>query len=212
MKDSKSTPLVSAFTEQQVERLTGISQHRLRYWDRTDFFSPSYAAPDRRAAYSRVYSFRDVAALRVLSVLIHQHNVPLQHLRQVSTELGAMNNSAWARTTLYVFGKKVVFEENDLRREAGTGQYVIGIPLEKVVSDTKRDIRALSERLPDQIGSISKNKRISHNVPVVAGTRIPVRNIREFADAGYSVEQILKEYPTITAADVHAAIEHHRAA
>ena len=41
---------------------------------------------------------------------------------------------------------------------------------------------------------------------LIPGTRIPARAIKRFAKAGYSVAQILKEYPDITAADVEAAI------
>jgi uncharacterized protein (DUF433 family) len=156
----------------------------------------------------------DVAALRVLAVLIHQHNVPLQHLRQVPARLGAMDNSAWARTTLYVFNRKVIFDDPDegRQREVVSGQYMIGIPLETVVSDTRRDVQALSERSDDQVGKIEKHRRVSHNAAVVAGTRIPVRSIQAFADAGYSIAQIIEEYPTLTEADVRAALEFDRAA
>lgn len=208
METAESNRVVSAFTEEQVERLTGITVHRLRYWDRTDFFRPSYGAENRRIPYSRIYSFKDIAALRVLSVLIHQHNVPLQHLRKVAGDLGAMDNSTWSRTTLYVFGRKVIFEDNDKKVEAGSGQYMIGIPLEKVVSDTRRDIKALSQREDQQIGQIDRNRFIAHNSVVVAGTRIPVKSIQHFAEDGFSVEQIMAEYPTLTEADIKAALAH----
>ena len=76
--------LIRAFSEDHVERLTGISKGQLRYWDRTGFFVPAFAHGNRRAAFSRVYSFKDVAALRVLNVLRNQYAVPLQHLRKVA--------------------------------------------------------------------------------------------------------------------------------
>lgn len=43
---------------------------------------------------------------------------------------------------------------------------------------------------------------------VIAGTRIPVDAIKEFADAGYTVPQIMKEYPTLDRRDVEAAISY----
>ncbi|MCB1480295.1 MAG: DUF433 domain-containing protein [Rhodobiaceae bacterium] len=206
--------VISAFTEEQVSRLTGISVHRLRYWDRTSFFSPSFAAENRRVAYSRVYSFIDVTSLRVLSVLISQHNVPVQHLRKVSKKLGEMDNSAWARTTLYVMNKKVIFDDpqDGRQREVVSGQYMIGIPLEQVVSDTRRDVNKLSDRSAEQIGQITQNRRISHNAEVVAGTRVQVKSILEFAEAGFTPEQIVKEYPTLTVDDVKSVVERDRAA
>ncbi len=214
MIDAPRTAVISAFTEDQVARLTGITVHRLRYWDQTAFFSPSFAAENRRVAFSRVYSFMDVAALRVLSVLISQHNVPVQHLRQVSARLGSMDNNAWTRTTLYVMNRKVIFDDpqDGRQREIVSGQYMIGIPLERVVSDTRRDVRALSLRSEDQIGKVSRNRRISHNSPVVSGTRITVKSIKDFAEAGFSPEQIVREYPTLTVDDVRAILGNDRAA
>lgn len=214
MAKNSSNAIISAFTEEQVERLTGLTVHRLRYWDRTEFFCPEFGAENRRVAYSRVYSFMDIAALRVLAVLIHQHNVPVQHLRQVSARLGAMDNGAWARTTLYVFNRRVIFDdpEDGRQREVVSGQYMIGIPLDTVVSDTRRDVRTLSVRSDYQLGKIEKHRRVSHNAAVVAGTRIPVHSIKAFADAGYSVDQIIKEYPSLTDADVRAALKYDRAA
>ncbi|WP_064686579.1 DUF433 domain-containing protein [Rhizobium bangladeshense] len=211
--DSKAT-VISAFSEEQVSRLTGLSVDRLRYWDRTAFFSPSFAADNRRIAFSRVYSFTDIAALRVLSVLINQHNVPVSHLRKASGKLGSMDNGAWHRTTLYVMNRKVIFDdpEGGHQREVVSGQYMIGIPLERVISDTKKDVRALSARSETQIGRVSKNRLVSHNAAVVAGTRVPIRSIREFGEAGYSPEQIVKEYPTLTVEDVKAVLGNNRAA
>ncbi|MBC01602.1 MAG: hypothetical protein CML67_18900 [Rhodobacteraceae bacterium] len=214
MGNNNDRKIISAFTEEQVTRLTGISSHRLRYWDRTGFFHPAFAAENRRAAYSRVYSFMDVTALRVISVLINQHSIPLQHLRKVIFELGTMDNSAWARTTLYVLNRKVIFHdpEDGRQREVVSGQYMIGIPLKTIVSDTRRDVKALSIRSDADLGKIEKHRRISHNSAVIAGTRIPVRSIQQFSEAGYSVEQILQEYPTLTKKDIMAAIEFNRAA
>ncbi|MBB4065749.1 DUF433 domain-containing protein [Gellertiella hungarica] len=78
--------------------------------------------------------------------------------------------------------------------------------------DTKKDVRTLSARAPSQIGKVSRNRRIAHNMSVVAGTRVPVRSIREFAEAGYSAEKIAKEYPTLTIEDIKAVLENDRAA
>lgn len=41
--DEETDVVVSAFTEEQVSRLTGISHRQLRYWDSTKFFVPSLA-------------------------------------------------------------------------------------------------------------------------------------------------------------------------
>ena len=61
---------------------------------------------------------------------------------------------------------------------------------------------------PIRLVKVSKSRNVNHNVPVLAGTRIPVRAIQRFAEDGYTVEQILVEYPSLTAKDVKAAIAH----
>ncbi|HEY3910875.1 MAG TPA: DUF433 domain-containing protein [Stellaceae bacterium] len=202
--------LVSAFTEEQVARLTGLTAAQLRYWDQTKFFVPSYADENRRVPYSRIYSFKDIAALRVIGVLRNQHNVSLQHLRDVSRELQHLSDHGWTKTTLYVLQKKIVFEEPDtgrLREIVGT-QYVLpSVALGIVFADTERDVAALIRRPEDKVGQISRDRFISHNAPVVAGTRIPTAAIRRFREAGYSTDQIISEYPDLTPTDVEAALE-----
>lgn len=56
---------VAAFGEEHASKLTGISMSQLRYWDRTDFYSPSYAEANRRLPFSRVYSFKDIHRLQL---------------------------------------------------------------------------------------------------------------------------------------------------
>ncbi|NOZ88409.1 MAG: DUF433 domain-containing protein [Crenarchaeota archaeon] len=43
--------------------------------------------------------------------------------------------------------------------------------------------------------------------PVVRGTRIPVELLAELVEAGWTVEQILREYPTLTREDIEEALE-----
>jgi uncharacterized protein (DUF433 family) len=209
MSIESANQVVSAFTEDQASRLTGVSVNQLRYWDQTGLFSPQFADENRKAAFSRVYSFLDITALRVLNVLTKEYSVSVQHLREVAKKLCALDNGAWSRVTLYVLKRRVNFDdpEDGRQREIVSGQYSIGIPLEKVVSDTRRDIKALSERGIDQIGKIQRNRNVSHNAAVISGTRIPVRAIKNFHEDGYTIEQIISEYPSLSEADVKAAIE-----
>lgn len=202
--------IVSAFSEDQVRRLTGISKRQLRYWDRTDFFTPSLAEENRRIAFSRIYSFADVVSLRVLNVLRNQYGVSLQHLRKAAKELPQMSEEKWGSTELFVLNRRVVFVEPETTqyREIVSKQYVIGIPLRLIVSETKRDIEALRERGKDAAGTIVRSRNVCHNAWVMAGTRIRVDSIKEFSKEGYTVQQIQEEYPTLTEADIEAALRH----
>ncbi len=210
MKSNPPTVVVSAFTEEQVQRLTGISGKQLRYWDRTGFYAPAFAYDDRGEAYSRLYSFKDLVSLRVLNALRNEANVSLPHLREVKEKLAHLGDDLWSSTTLYVLKKKVIFDnpETRAREEIVSGQGILGIPLSVVTDDMHKAVDRLHQRRDDQLGQVTAHRNIVNNQPVVAGTRIPVRSIKAFADAGYTVERILDEYPTLTADDVRAALEH----
>src|SRR6516162_5901861 len=119
MVASTARRIIAAFSEDQVERLSGLTKAQLRYWDRTGFFQLKYADENRQFAYSRLYSFKDLVGLRVLGILRNRYRVPLQHLRKVAEKLSHLADDRWTHTTLYVLKKKVVFHEprTELPRE-----------------------------------------------------------------------------------------------
>lgn len=202
--------VVTAFSEMHVERLTGLTAAQLRYWDTTGFFAPAYADENRRTPYSRIYSFKDVVGLRTLGLLRRQHNVSLQHLRQVADRLSHLRDDLWSGTTLYVLNRRVIIQEPGTERpvDALSGQYVIPILLRRIVNDTKRDAERLLRRPARKVGKVEQSRRIMRNVPVIAGTRIPTGAIKRFREDGYTVQQILAEYPDLTADDVEAALKY----
>ncbi|MCB4920041.1 DUF433 domain-containing protein [Ochrobactrum sp. MH181795] len=212
---STETNIVMAFTEEQAEKLTGVSASQLRSWDRTGFFVPALANKNRSLPLSRLYSFRDLVCLKVLNALRNEANVSLQHLRSVKDRLSHLGEDMWAKTTLYVLNKKVVFEnpETQNKEEVVTGQGVLQIPLMIVTGDMRRAVDEMKKRDVSSLsGKIERIKGIAGNRPVIAGTRIPVSTIKAFADEGFSAEQIIEEYPTLTLEDIQAAIEYSEAA
>ena len=202
--------ILRAFSEDSVKHLTGLTTSQLRYWDRTGFFAPEFAEPNRRLAYSRLYSFRDIVALRTLSVLRNQYSVPLQHLRKVALKLSHLGYDLWTNTTLYVLNKKVIFHEpgTDLPQEIVSGQYVIGLLLKTIISDTTKDVEKMRRRDPEKIGKVERSRYVNHNAWVVGGTRIPTAAIKRFKEAGYTAQQIIAEYPDLTLRDISAALRH----
>jgi uncharacterized protein (DUF433 family) len=211
---SKNSNVVSAFSEEQVQRLTGITAAQLKYWDRTNFFVPSLAEEDRRRPYSRVYSFRDLVCLKVLNTLRNEARVSLPQLREVTDRLAHLGDDVWAKTTLYVLNRKVVFDNPETRRkeEIVTGQGVLQIPLEVVQSNMERAVKELWRRDETTIGKVQQKRGIASNRPVVAGTRIPVSAIKAFHEAGYTIEQIREQYPVLTDDDIRTALKHGEAA
>lgn len=201
--------VVQAFTEDHVIRLTGLSRSQLRAWDRIGFFKPDYAYEDRHQPYSRIYSFQDVVGLRTIAVLRNEHHVSLQHLKKVATTLMDRGFGHWSQIKLYVVKKQVHFRRPGTSDVEGVwdGQLAM-VPVIDVIQDVEERVRDLKKRTPNQRGQIERHKFVVRNAPVVAGTRIPTAAIRRFREAGYSIAEILRQYPSLSKEDVKAAIEH----
>lgn len=199
--------VIGAFSEQQASLLTHVSLFQLRRWGREGLFVPSYGVPEAHVPYGRLYSFRDIVSLRILNDLRNEKGIPLQELRDVSAKLAHLGDARWTATTLYVLGKRVVFDDprTNKRSEVVSGQRVFDIPLRVAIASTRKAVQALNRR-DEAIGKIVRNKFVAQNQHVFAGTRIPIQAVREFAEAGYSVEKIIAEYPDLKPADVAAAL------
>jgi uncharacterized protein (DUF433 family) len=204
-----SQHVISAFTAEHVVKLAGLTLTQLAYWDRTGFFCPQYAAENRRSPYARLYSFKDVVGLRTISLLKGKYGVSLPHLREVAQRLSAYSAAPWADIRLKVWNRKVQFDDPETGRTVGVvdGQFVL-LPIIDVIDEVRHEAEKLRHRQKDQIGQIEKHRYIAHNSPVVAGTRVRVSAIIHFIEAGYSPAQIVKEYPSLTEADVEAAVAH----
>jgi DNA-binding transcriptional MerR regulator len=160
-----SANVVSAFTEDDVARLTGVTKRQLRYWDRDGFFAPSLGYEDRSRPYSRLYTFRDIVSLKVLNALRNDAKVALPHLREVKDTLLHLGEDLWAKTTLYVLNRRVVFvnPETDSMEEVVTGQGVLQIPLIVVTGNMQEAVKALRRRDSDLIGKFEQKRGIAHN-------------------------------------------------
>jgi uncharacterized protein (DUF433 family) len=201
-------PIIAAFSEEHASRLSGVSRAQLRGWDKAGLLKPSYAEPGQRGPFSRVYSFGDLVSLRVLNALRNVHKVSMTHLREVAEKLAHLGEQRWTATTLYVLGKRVVWDDprDSLRGEVVDGQRVFAeIPLHVAVADTRKAIQDYNRRGPDEIGRVVRNRSIQGNQPVFAKTRIPVSAVQNFLKAGYGDAEIIRNYPELTSADITVA-------
>lgn len=86
--------LQEAFTAQDACRFTGCTHHQLRYWDRVSLVSPTVQGTGGRPGVRRLYSFRDLVALRVVKSLL-DNGMSLQRVRRAWDYLrrnGEMDN------------------------------------------------------------------------------------------------------------------------
>ena len=210
---SDADAVVLALSAEHIESLTGLSARQLAYWDGTGFFKPEYAADNRRSPHSRVYSFRDAVGLRTISVLLNAYNVSLPHLKDVAKKLSAHSSRPWSDLKLRVWKRRVQFDEPETGtvRDVLNGQYVL-LPIIDVIEDVERGVADLKARRSEDVGEFERHRYVSHNNLVVAGTRIPVQTIIDYIEAGYTPDQIIQEYPTLTKEDVKAVANRGKAA
>lgn len=203
------TNLIAAFSIEQVHRLTGLSISRLTGWDNDAFYQPSLAYKNRRSPYSRIYTFEDLVALRTLSLL--RERVSMQHLRRAAVKLREHSGRPWSELTLYVVNREVHFKPqgSDQIQGAVSGQIALAIPLSSVAEDMQAKSEKMRLRDNSLVGKIEQHRFVMGGDPVIAGTRVLVSSIKAFARAGYSIGQIIEQYPSLKKQDVQAVLKEH---
>lgn len=206
-------PALLAFTESQVEQLTGLSQRTLRSWEEMGIFHPSFVADRPNVPHQRIYSFRDLVSLRTLAKLRRDHRINLDELRQVGQYLSRYYDAPWTELRFSVADGHVALRDPGSSEWVSVkpfGQRYISIEFDDIRREMEADAAKLRERRPDDIGEIDRHRDVMSNAWVIAGTRIPTSTIWHFFEDGYDVEAILREYPSLTAEDVDAALQHER--
>ena len=72
---------MEGFTAEQASRFTGCTAHQLRYWDRIGLVKPSVQSTGGRPGVRRLYSFRDLIALKCVRSLL-DGGMSLQRVRR----------------------------------------------------------------------------------------------------------------------------------
>lgn len=72
---------MESFTAHQASRFTGCTPRQLRYWDEIGLVRPTIRGTGGRPGVARLYSFRDLVALRVVKSLL-DGGMSLQRVRR----------------------------------------------------------------------------------------------------------------------------------
>jgi len=202
--------LVGYFTAQQACRLARITPKMLRGWSHPSASgAPVVVVPEdvESTDFDGLYTFADVVGLRTLGML--RAHLSLQKLRTVAVWLRKRYDMPWSRLKFSVHDGEVDFFEPGSSARVGTtplGQVKL-FALADIASEVEGEVRALLRRPADTVGNLSRKRGVLHNATTVAGTRISTSAIWNFHRAGYDVEHIKKEYPSLTDEDVRAALE-----
>jgi DNA-binding transcriptional MerR regulator len=135
---------VEAFTAQQACRLTGCTPHQLRYWDRVDLVRPSVQRTGGRPGKRRLYSFRDLVALRVVRSLL-DNGMSVQRVRRAWDYLRrtAHMDAHLSSVTLVTDGESifhVAHDEEQLVDALREGQLAFFIAIDAITREVEEDV------------------------------------------------------------------------
>lgn len=133
-----------AFTAEQACRLTNCTHHQLRYWDRVGLVKPTVQKSGGRPGVRRLYSFRDLVALRVVRSLL-DNGMSLQRVRRAWDYLrreGGMD-SHLSEVKLVTDGQtifRVSSDEGEILDALREGQLSFFVAIDQIAREVEEDV------------------------------------------------------------------------
>ena len=132
------------FTAQQASQLTGCTQHQLRYWDRVDLVRPTIQGTGGRPGVRRLYSFRDLVALRVVRSLL-DNGMSVQRVRRAWDYLrrNADMESHLSEVKLVTDGQtifRVASGDDELLDALREGQLAFFVAIDSITRAVEEDV------------------------------------------------------------------------
>ena len=135
---------MDGYTAQQATRLTGCTPHQLRYWDKVALVQPSIQQTGGRPGRRRLYSFRDLVALRVVRSLL-DNGMSIQRVRRAWDYLRrtADMDAHLADVRLVTDGQAifaVATDEDELLDALRQGQLAFFIAINEITQTVEDDV------------------------------------------------------------------------
>ncbi|MEE9177758.1 MAG: helix-turn-helix domain-containing protein [Acidimicrobiia bacterium] len=133
-----------AFTAEQACRLSNCTHHQLRYWDRVGLVGPSIQGTGGRPGVRRLYSFRDLIALRVVRSLL-DNGMSLQRVRRAWDYLrreggmdGHLADVKLVTDGLTIF--RVSSDDDELMDALREGQLAFFVAIDEIAREVEEDV------------------------------------------------------------------------
>lgn len=135
---------MEGFTAQQATRLTGCTPHQLRYWDKVGLVEPSIQQTGGRPGKRRMYSFRDLVALRVVKSLL-DNGMSVQRVRRAWDYLRrtADMETHLSEVRLVTDGQTifaVAHDEDELLDALRQGQLAFFVAINEIARTVQEDV------------------------------------------------------------------------
>ena len=133
-----------SFTAEQARQLANCTHHQLRYWDKVGLVTPSVQGSGGRPGVRRLYSFRDLVALRVVRSLL-DNGMSLQRVRRAWDYLrregemeGHLANVKLVTDGLSIF--RVSSDEGELMDALRQGQLAFFVAIDEIAREVDEDV------------------------------------------------------------------------
>ena len=135
---------MEGFTAQQASKLTHCTAHQLRYWDKVELVQPSIQSTDGRPGRRRLYSFRDLVALRVVKSLL-DNGMSVQRVRRAWDYLRrtADMDSHLSEVSLITDGQsifRVASDDDDVLDALRQGQLAFFVAINEIARTVEEDV------------------------------------------------------------------------
>jgi DNA-binding transcriptional MerR regulator len=170
---------MEGFTAMQACRFTGCTGNQLRYWDKIGLVKPGVQSTGGRPGVRRLYSFRDLIALRVVKSLL-DGGMSLQRVRRAYTYLrdNAGLDDHLSSVRLVTDGSsifKVCKTEGEILDALRQGQMTFTIALDQITTEINggvteflrereqfvRTLRSVEDDLAEEAG-LRRSRRRAH--------------------------------------------------
>jgi DNA-binding transcriptional MerR regulator len=135
--------LEEGFSAQQASQLTSCTAHQLRYWDRVGLVKPSIQGTGGRPGRRRLYSFRDLVALRVVRSLL-DNGMSVQRVRRAWDYLrrSADMDQHLSEVQLVTEGQSIfkVDDDAELLDALRKGQLAFFVEIDKITRSVAEDV------------------------------------------------------------------------
>lgn len=156
---------MEGFTALQASRFTGTTGNQLRYWDKIGLVKPGVQATGGRPGVRRMYSFRDLIALKVVTSLL-EGGMSLQRVRRAYEYLrsSAHLDEHLSSVKLVTDGKsifKICKDEGEILDALRHGQMSFFVAIDRLAGEVDSGV---SEFLRDREQFVRTLRSVEHDL------------------------------------------------
>lgn len=145
-----ATCMASLFTSGEVQKLVGLTQRQLAYWDESALAHP-HGRPAEGSGSRRLYTFLDVVQLKLIHRL-RQAGITLQKIRQALVNLADLTDEPAPLAELEVVtdGHRIIIRKsNEQLLDPLTHQYFLRLPLAILLAEIENRVISTSPGTSD---------------------------------------------------------------